>query len=455
MISYKNSNTLESGDVGSTKPITNNNIYAHGLISEMNRLEKENTIQRYARESEILNELIKKSTTPYTDPAGNRITNATRSNIWFSRNVAFIFSIGFIFSEIDRAKLNEILQIFQQTDETGKIASARTDSQSFLLNAFKVLNYNDDFIKSLEERMEIGNGNYHICLIPIVTAKDEKVLALAPEECYKFAGPVDKYCEWDAVFKYISSVVAKYGLLTDFVQAEDNIQTHMYQTPPSANFVITSDTVNADTVHIHPENDPDYIGTRIQNPVIRFDECKVLNTTGMKLEESFRTVMHNTTGNRRGKSINVHINRDGTPIEKINLMQNPNAVGGKNSLQARIYRDHQKDLAEKKYQFDTRLGIETRDNMNRNLAQGSPQYIEYKIYKDDSMYDEKTGRNKLYVMNESARTVLPNMNVERSVKRRKVKVNLPKQKFTVEQTHSFSGSVVDSVRRKKASIRRD
>ena len=453
MISYKNSDNTNSEGVGSTKPLQNNNIYAYGLVSEMNRLEKENTVQKYAREAEILNELIKKSTTPYTDPAGNRITNATRSNIWFSRNVAFIFSIGYIFSEIDRSKLNEILQIFQQTDETGKIASARTDNQSFLLNAFKVLNYNDDFIKSLEERMEIGNGNYHICLIPIVTAKDEKTLMIAPEECYKFSGPVDKYCEWDAIFRYMSAVVAKYGLLTDFVQVGTDIQTHMYQTPPSANIVITSDTVNGDTVHIHPENDPEYIGTRLQNPVIKFDECKVLNTTGMKLEESFKTVMHKTTGNRRGKNINVHINRDGTPIEKIDLIHNAHAVGGKNSLQARIYRDHQKAIAEKRYQFENRLGIETRDNLNKNLAQGSPHYIEYKIYKDDSMYDEKTGRNKLYVMNEAARTVLPNMNVERSVKRRKVKLNLPKQKFAVEQTSSFSGSVIDSIRNKKNAKR--
>ena len=197
------SNNIQMTDIspGNAAEVKDPTTFTYGLTSAYVKQQQQERINKHLTQLKVFNEIVTKTETPFTDPAGNRITNATTENLWFRNNVAMIFSMGAIFSEADQHKLSEILQMFQQTDETGKIASARTDNAAFLLNAYKVSNYHDPFIKALEQRLEIGNGNYHICVIPIVTTEDVNILKHAPEECYKYAGPVDKYCEWDAVFR--------------------------------------------------------------------------------------------------------------------------------------------------------------------------------------------------------------------------------------------------------------
>ena len=92
----------------------------------------------------------------FRDDIGRRIINITEDKLWFKDYVSLIFSIGCIFNENDREKLDTLLKVFENDGEVG-----------FLMNFKKVLSYNDKLIKVIENKL--GNGNYHLCLITIVT----------------------------------------------------------------------------------------------------------------------------------------------------------------------------------------------------------------------------------------------------------------------------------------------
>jgi hypothetical protein len=419
-------------------------VFTYGLGTSNPNPDKQQRIQQDMIEMNIINDLFDKASTPYTDPAGNRIINATTKNIWFRNNVAIIMSIGSIFSEADQNRLSEILKIFQQTDETGKIMNARTDNDSFLLNAHRVLTFRDDFIKSLEQRLEIANGNYHICLIPIVTTTDPNQLSLAPEECYKYSGPVDKYCEWDAIFNYISCVVAKYGLLTDFVVMNGDA-TGTFQIPTYDNTVHTRDIDSKYHANYRPDNDPDVLDTRLLNKGVKYDELIVLDDRDWNLERSFHNMVHDNIGARRGSTMNVHINRDGTAVESAFKQDNARTTSSKMSLQSRLHKDNRKqvnELREKYNASDRKLGVETRYNLNNNTYAGAEQYIEYQIYNQPDTYDKTTGRNLLFNVDTETKQSVPAIRTERMVKHREVKVNIPRQThFKAPSSDTYTGRV--------------
>jgi hypothetical protein len=427
----------------STGTVKDPTTFTFGLVSEYTKRQQQEKINKQLLQMKIFNEIVSKAETPFTDPAGNRITNATTENLWFRSNVAFIFSIGSIFSEADQHKFSEILQIFQQTDETGKIASARTDNCSFLLNAYKVSNYIDPFIKTLEQRMEIGNGNYHICLIPIVTTEDVNVLKHAPEDCYRYAGPVEKYCDWDAVFRYMSITVAKYGLLTDFVVMNADA-TATFQTPLSANTVKTQD-VDGNDVRIRPDNNPNDISTRLLNPTVKFDELTVLDDEGLRLERDFRNTIHQKIGTRTGNVINGHMYRDGTSLGSKGV--------SKRSIQSRIHEDNQQKFREIQDKYGLlndgrKLGIETRFNINTANDVGAPTYREFQLYDSEITYDKESGRNLLFNTSAEDRMNIKPINGERHVKKRKVKVQRVggtvggSRAFPIERTGVITGAVI-------------
>ena len=137
------------------------------------------------------------------DYNGKLIINNTSEREWFRLNVALLFSVGCIFNERDRTKFDNILRVFQNTGNYG-----------FLMNFHKVMNYTDKLVQTIETTMEVANGNYHVCLFVIVQTSEPNELAKAPEEKYKYAGLVEKHCEWDDIYRYIQTVVARYGLLT-------------------------------------------------------------------------------------------------------------------------------------------------------------------------------------------------------------------------------------------------
>ena len=134
---------------------------------------------------------------------GKRIINNSGAKQWFKDYVALVFSIGCIFNATDQNKLNEILKLFENSGNYG-----------FLMNYHKVMSFNDPLIQAIEKKMEIGNGNYHVCLITIVQSRDPKVLSSAPEEKYKYSGTIEKFCEWPDIYDYMKSIVARYGLIT-------------------------------------------------------------------------------------------------------------------------------------------------------------------------------------------------------------------------------------------------
>ena len=134
---------------------------------------------------------------------GKRIINNTSAKQWFKDYVALVFSIGCIFNSTDQTKLNEILKLFENSGNYG-----------FLMNYHKVMSYEDELVQAIEKKMEIGNGNYHVCLITIVQTKDPSVLERAPEQKYHYSGTIEKFCEWPDIYNYMKTIVARYGLIT-------------------------------------------------------------------------------------------------------------------------------------------------------------------------------------------------------------------------------------------------
>ena len=137
------------------------------------------------------------------DYDGKLIINNTADRQWFKDYVALVFSIGCIFNSNDQLKLNEILKLFENSGNCG-----------FLMNYYKVLSYEDPLIEAIEKKMEIGNGNYHLCLITIVQTQNPSILQQAPEQKYRFSGTIEKFCEWNDIYRFMKEIVAKYGLMT-------------------------------------------------------------------------------------------------------------------------------------------------------------------------------------------------------------------------------------------------
>lgn len=145
----------------------------------------------------------------FHDNEGKLIINATQDKIWFSKNVAFIFAIGSIKDEEDDELLNTVLSYFENNNESG-----------FLMNHYRVLDYNDKLVIELENKLKIANGNYHVLLAPIVYASDEE-LNNAPELQFKHKGPVKKLVKWQQITEYMRELMSKYGLITNLIRKHD------------------------------------------------------------------------------------------------------------------------------------------------------------------------------------------------------------------------------------------
>lgn len=143
--------------------------------------------------------------------------NENQKRLWFWENVSFIFSIGRIFRDEDREIFDALMNYFNKTNQT------------FLPNVYKVYDFNDDLIKEFEKIHYIGNGNYHILLIPFVHTKDEKILFNAPESAYKRFGVVEALVNIEDIVNFMCDVMYKYGaikhLLTDTVSNILNIES--------------------------------------------------------------------------------------------------------------------------------------------------------------------------------------------------------------------------------------
>ena len=127
--------------------------------------------------------------------------NENSSKLWFWKNVGLLFSTGVIFRNTDVVELNEYLSYFD------------SDQNTFLPIKYKITNYKDPEIQALEKMYNLGNGNYHILMIPFVYATDPIELEKAPESGYSKTGPVDTFLTQEEITNYMLEINYKYLLM--------------------------------------------------------------------------------------------------------------------------------------------------------------------------------------------------------------------------------------------------
>lgn len=127
--------------------------------------------------------------------------NENSSKLWFWKNVGLLFSTGVIFRNTDVVELNEYLSYFD------------SDQNTFLPIKYKITNYKDPEIQALEKMYNLGNGNYHILMIPFVYATDPIELEKAPESGYSKTGPVDTFLTQEEITNYMLEINYKYGCI--------------------------------------------------------------------------------------------------------------------------------------------------------------------------------------------------------------------------------------------------
>lgn len=132
--------------------------------------------------------------------------NENKARLWFWKNVMFIFSTGTIFNKLDSIQLQTYLSYFSK-DET-----------CYLPNIVKIYNFESPEIKQFEKEFNIGNGNYHVMLIPFVldgssvsVNRSIGQMIVAPEQGYERFGPVDVFITPEEITNYLQEVNYKYG----------------------------------------------------------------------------------------------------------------------------------------------------------------------------------------------------------------------------------------------------
>lgn len=303
------------------------------------------------------------------DYDGKRIINNTADKQWFKEYVALVFSIGCIFNQNDQTKLNEILKVFENSGDYG-----------FLMNYHKVLTYEDPLIQAIEKKMEIGNGNYHLFLVPIVQTTDPEILAKAPEQKYSYSGTVDKYCEWNQIYTYMQTVVARYGLLTPIKPV---LQHKEFSDKQS--WEIGMEGLPAKTVR-HNE-----VESKFDIDIDPDDENQIrLNT-----ELEFRHEQDEHFKPRVREVLRARASENDNPTRKRYLT-------GK-SLYARIAESNESAI-----QHDSTVSAEkgVQLKMNESIRPPQKRQPEYQLYEDDSTYQD--GINVMsFASDHSSRQYMP------------------------------------------------
>ena len=320
-----------------------------------------------ARQMEVINNTFNVSdATAIRDHSGNRIINATAPRLWYRDNVALIFAVGCILNNTDRQKLDEILQLFVNDYEVG-----------FLMNYHKILRYDTALVRALEDRLEISNGNYHVCLITVVSTNDVNILANAPESQYRTSGVVQKYCTWPEIYEYMQTAVARYGLVTEQrVTHDQKLSWEM--------------GVEGLPVKTQPRNE---VECQFDIDIDPNDESQVMLRKDLEFrrekDERFNVRQRNTKMMRdaRDESFNRHRNR---------MTKN-------GSLLTRIDRDARMGIVDDE-EMDNRKGVQLR--MNEIVMPPDKTVREYQLFNDPDSYEN--GRNAIVVIDGAERESVPN-----------------------------------------------
>ena len=181
--------------------------------SELANQQMESKLQQTQSQLNVVQDILTVDSR-YRNAKGNTIANVSREKLWFARCVAFVFALGRIYDEDDDTKMSAIMNYFN--DESGS---------AYLENHYRVESYQSSpLVQEIEKKLRIGNGNYHVFMVPIVYADDAQ-LKEAPESQFKRKGILDKYTSWDAIIDYMKDTIVKYGMVTELRRSHD-LGTH-------------------------------------------------------------------------------------------------------------------------------------------------------------------------------------------------------------------------------------
>lgn len=186
-------------------PATGSFIYRSELASK----QMESKLQQTQSQLNVVQDILTVDSR-YRNAKGNTIANISKDKLWFARCVAFVFALGRIYDDDDDTKMSAIMNYFN--DESGS---------AYLENHYRVESYqSSQLVQEIEKKLRIGNGNYHVFMVPIVYADDTQ-LKEAPEAQFRRKGILDKYTSWDSIIDYMKDTIVKYGMVTELRKSHD------------------------------------------------------------------------------------------------------------------------------------------------------------------------------------------------------------------------------------------
>lgn len=311
-------------------------------ISQYEKQQCEDNMAIMDRQYELLKALFNtgQKTLQGVDAKGFPIVNINRYNSWFAKNVIFVFGKGAIYDEEDDRVFEKVLSLWAN-DIHGR---------AFLINNYLVEDYRDSvLLQTLEKQLFIVNGNYHICMIPLVLVDAD--ISEAPELELRKHGIVDKFMNWESIEKFIDKCVANYGLMTDYANSPNEKLQPLVQ----------------DGFNINSKIDVEKMNEQIE----------------YNLKRSEIDSIHRGHVN--------HGSRDGT-------MNNQTVRAGRRQKHENLYLRVKHDDEIPKSTVNTKIGVASKGSIERDSNFESiknPNFIEFKLRDDDASYDYNTRKNKV------------------------------------------------------------
>ena len=163
------------------------------------------------------------------DYNGNDIINYSNEKEWFYKNIVFVFSIGKIFDEEDDKLTNEILACF-----------STKPNAAYLINNYYVKNFDDELVKAIEEKYNVGNGNYHLMLSVVCVASDDDIKN-APMNELKHRGIINCLTSFNTINSAMKKYISLFGFVAEYVEQfhDGRVRHNMYNVDKGSTFDIT------------------------------------------------------------------------------------------------------------------------------------------------------------------------------------------------------------------------
>lgn len=332
--------------------------------SSLTEQQKSSELRQTEDQLNVIHDIMNAGQNQYINSKGFPILNPTQGQIWFSRNVAFVFALGRIYDKEDDAKMAAIMSYFNDNNEN-----------AYLDNHIRIDSFNSSpLIQEIERKLRIGNGNYHVFMVPLVYA-DEKDLQYAPEPQFKRKGIVDKYVSWDSIITFMKEMIVRYGLIT-----------RVDRTPTTTSHEIGSTDLPEEPYEIKPSS--------------RYDEQTKFNYNGLNENIEVMSTIDDTL--RIKEELNaVHDprNRQGKMDRKGDSTGHFNNAPRK-SLYSQMYGDMSRNM---KYDTipGTMKGVTLR--LDDNALPTGTVVDEYQLY--DDAYDAEHNKNAMHDVLDSRQSI--------------------------------------------------